>query len=170
MKKTCVYFCSTVLLFPCFMSLDSVGASENVNEISVEQKSNNMRDMLQEIDKNPNVNVEIDGDDFTITFTDSVVYKSVAETQGNPLMIAPMSNGVNKIQGAISSGNFKVYLSKNTLGAVKTFGIGALGKIIPGGVGWLLAGLTSVISADKTFNHGRVFVYQNYRYQYWYNQ
>ncbi|WP_440132561.1 hypothetical protein [Enterococcus faecium] len=94
----------------------------------------------------------------------------IREFQGIPVSKVPRSNGVNKIQGKISSGNFKIYLTKNTLNAIKTFGIGALGKIIPGGAGWLLSGLFAIISADSNFKHGRVFVYQNYRYQYWYNQ
>lgn len=168
-RKSWVYFC-LLLLFPCFINLSKVDASENVSEIKNEQHSNNIEELLKQAQQNPNVDVEVNGDDFLIIFTDADVYKSVRESQSIPVSRVFRANGVNKIQGKISSGNFKVYLTKNTLNAIKTFGIGALGKIIPGGAGWLLSGLFAIISADSNFKHGRVFVYQNYRYQYWYNQ
>lgn len=170
MKKTCVYFCSILLLFPCFISLSKVSAEENVNEVSVEQKSDEMREMLQEIDKNPNYNVEIDGDNFTITFSDAAVFESIADSQDIPVMIAPRSNGVNKIQGALTSGSFKIYLSKNVLTNLKSLGIGAIAKIIPGLPGYVIFAIAGVVTADKEFKHGRVFIYKNFRYQYWYNQ
>ncbi|MFS1133262.1 hypothetical protein [Enterococcus hirae] len=169
-RKIWVYFCSIVLLIPCFITLLNVDASENVLEIKDGKNSNKIAELLKQAQQNPNVDVEVIGDDFSITFTDADVYNSVKESQVIPVLKVPRSNGVNKIEGKISSGNFKVYLTKNTLNAIKTFGIGALGKIIPGGAGWLLSGLFTIISADSNFKHGRVFVYQNYRYQYWYNQ
>lgn len=147
-----------------------MSAVENISDIEIVKNTDKIKDLIKGAQENPNIEVEVNGDDFTITFYDTDVYNAIEEFQILPVTSFLRANGVNKIQGKITSGNFKVYLTKNTLNAIKTFGISALGKLIPGGAGWITASLLAIISADSNYKHGRVFVYQNYRYQYWYNQ
>lgn len=129
-----------------------------------------MQSILKEAEQNPYLVTEIDGDNFTITFTDADVYRAIGELQGIKIIRTPRANGVNKIEGNVVSGKFKVYITGNTLNAVKGVGGSALSFLLGGGLGFVASSIYNIARADNNFKHGRVFVYSGHKYQYWYYQ
>lgn len=155
-----------ILLALCTFSFLTYSLSLNVqaSDYTLERRQTNLRDYLEALKKNPNFDVEINGNDFTITFSDSALLSNDSEVQ------LYRSNGVNKISGNVLSGSFKVYLTGNALKLIKTTGSGAISSFLGGGLGFAASTIYNIISVESTFTHGRVFVFANYQFQYWYYQ
>lgn len=137
------------------------------------QNSVDMRETLESLKTNPNVQVSVSGDDFTITFSDSTLYSSAYSNNlinRNSRLVVPYSNGVKKITGNIASGKFKVYLTGNSLRLIKSTGASAISTYLGGGLGFFGSTIYNIITNEKDFSHGRVFVFANYQFQYWYYQ
>lgn len=171
-KISCISAISCLLLVNFAVPVQSVYATQSEVSISTESRieSDDLEEMLEEAKSSPYLDVQIDGDDFTITFTDADFNQASREAQGLPPGRVARANGVNKIQGKLTSGNFKVYLTANTLNAVKNIGGSALSFLLGGGWGFVASSIYNVVKADKNFKHGRVFVYKGFQYQYWYYQ
>ncbi|MGQ4038501.1 hypothetical protein [Streptococcus dysgalactiae] len=86
-----------ILLALCTFSLLTYSLSLNVqaSDYTLERRQTNLRDYLETLKKNPNFDVEINGNDFTITFSDSALLSNDSEVQ------LYRSNGVNKISGNV---------------------------------------------------------------------
>ena len=132
-------------------------------DVNSEMSSEDMIQMLKELEESGFGEVTIDGDSFTLEFSDS----ELAQKIGLP---SPRGVGRNGIQGKLTSGNFKIYLTKYSINTLRGLGIGSIGKFIPGLPGWLIQSLGTLIAAHGTVSHGRVYVYSGVRYQYYYNQ
>lgn len=160
---------SILLLGSTTFTSNSVYADNNSTP-SISKQGNNMDAMLEEAKNNPYLDLEIDGDNFTITFTDADVYKAVRESQGLPVTRIPRANGINAIKGKLSSGDFKVYITANTLNVLKGSGASAISYLLGGGYGFVGSTIYNLINSENNFKHGRVFVFKNYQHQYWYSQ
>lgn len=170
-KISCTIAIPFMLSIGLLTPIQNVYASQDSSDLSVENvETSNIKRLLSEAEANPYLDVQVNGDDFTITFTDADFYKASREFQGLPTNRIPRANGVNKIQGKLTSGNFKVYVTGKTLNAVKNLGAPALGFLLGGGWGFVASSIYSVTQAENNFQHGRVFVYQGFQYQYWYYQ
>ncbi len=95
---------------------------------------------------------------------------AIGAIQGYPYYTIARVNGVNKIQGKLTSGNFSVYLTANTLNTLKTTGVSGLAFLLGGGFGFAASTILNLISADRNFKHDRVFVFRGWVHQYWYYQ
>ncbi|OQO70678.1 hypothetical protein BH747_04555 [Enterococcus villorum] len=172
MKKYMTYFLVSMTLASVATPIVNVSATtgEADSFVSLKQQENELQLSLDELKKNPDVTVEVNGDDFTISFNDSTLYNVINSQQSFIFLKTPRAAGVTKIQGKLSSGNFKVYLSKNTLNAVQAVGGSAISWLLGGGWGFIGSSIYNIIRADRNFLHGRVFIYSGFRYQYWYYQ
>lgn len=124
-------------------------------------------------EKSDYYSVSIDGDNFIISLSDFGLYKMAKDNGINiPSSILSYKSraaGRTTIIGKISSGNYQIYIKAGHLSALKYAGFGLPGLFggLPGGVVSMIA---NIINGGSNFTHGRVFLYQGYRYQYWYYQ
>lgn len=171
MKKTNKFVLLIATIPLSFVAVTPINthAIETQNNFTEESKENNshisqkdLKELLKSAKENPNIHVETNGDDFTIVIPDSLL--------GNQSNTLTRAAGTSKVEGKISSGNFKVYLSKNALNAIRTGGASFVASFIPGFGGKLASFLAGVIASNSPYYHGRVFVYRNHAYQYWYYQ
>lgn len=171
MKKIKIFsFFLTFVMLLSIMSnigLTKAYAKEVYTDESINLDSDSLHDIINQTKNNGFGQLLVNGDDFTILFTDSELLQVLSEPINTNVF---RSNGTNGIQGNISSGNFKVFLSATTINAIRTIGIGTISKVIPGLPGWLISSLAAIIGANNAVKHGRVYVYKGFRYQYSYNQ
>lgn len=167
MKKSIVLIASLLTIGVSTVPSVTVLASEtDQTEISiVSQDSDQFLKELQDMQKNnPYVDVEINGDDFTLTFTDKDVYEA------NGLVYRQRAFGTNKVTGNWKTGNVNVYVSAGTLNTVRNIGGSALAFLVGGVGGFVINQIVSIANSNNNHKHGRVFVYQNFRFSYWYYQ
>jgi len=142
-------------------------AAETVAQSTVgtegELTSEELSSLIEQAKESNFGEVTTNGDTFEITFSDSEFSQALG-------LRSPRTAGRNGIQGKVSSGTFKVYLSSYSINAIRGVGVGAIAKFIPGLPGWLLGSLAGIIAANGAVKHGRVYVYSGFRYQYYYNQ
>lgn len=166
MKK--LFFVSLFFITLFFNSQNVFAEIKNDHSVST-------NDLVLLAKESPYCEVEIEEDFFTIYISDSEIIEelkkqgyNVALTSNNKRV--KRSAGVTKIEGKLSSGNFNVYLSKNMLNTLEKVGPKALSFLIGGGFGFVASVIYDIITADNGFTHGRVFVFKNYLYHYWYYQ
>ena len=167
MKKSILLFASLLALGTTVIPTATVLASEtNQTETSITpQGGEEFLEELQDMQaNNPYVDVEIDGDEFTLTFTDKDVYEA------NGLVYRQRAAGTNKVTGNWRTGNVRVYVSAGTLNAVRNIGGSALAFLIGNAGGFVLNQIINIANSNRNHKHGRVFVYQNFRFSYWYYQ
>ena len=150
-------------------------SSQNVFAEIKNDHSVSTNELVLPAKESPYCEVEIEEDFFTIYISDSEVIEELKKQGYNVELTSnnkrvKRSTGVTKIEGKLSSGNFKVYLSKNMLNTLEKVGPKALSFLLGGLAGFSASVIYDIISADSGFTHGRVFVFKNYLYHYWYYQ
>ncbi len=145
----------------------TIGSSAQAAEINTSITSNID---LEYYKNSPYFNVTTNGDDFEIVLTQSGLLQ-YCKDNNLPLPEVSMlrAAGTTAIRGSVLSGTFKVYISKSDLNFIANRGAPAVGLIL-GGLPYFVVGSIITYVAPGNYSHGRVFVYQNYNYQYWYYQ
>lgn len=167
MKKQIILFASLLALSTTVLPTATVLASETQSpEVSTVSQDNEqfLKELQDMQENNPYVDVEINGDEFTLTFTDKDVYEA------NGLIYRQRAAGTNKVTGNWKTGNVKVYVSAGTLNAVRNIGGSALGFLVGGVGGFVINQIVNIANSNKSHKHGRVFVYTSFRFSHWYYQ
>lgn len=167
MKKNLILFASLLALGTTTLP-SAVALASEADPTEMPAPSQEGEQLLHELqdmqENNPYVDVEINGDEFTLTFTDKDVYEA------NGLVYRQRAAGTNKVTGNWKTGNVNVYLSAGTLNAVRTIGPSAIAFLVGGAGGFVISQIVNIANSNKSHKHGRVFVYKNFRFSYWYYQ
>lgn len=151
-----------------FISTNQAVATEIINEPLQAEESTRylVEQMINQAQEDPYASVEIEGDNFTILYSEESLLNAV----NSPTIILSRANGINAIRGSLLSGNFSVYLTRNVLGTLQRTGASALSFLLGGGMGFVASTIYNLVIADQGFAHGRVFVFRGYYLHYWYYQ
>ncbi|CRH17541.1 hypothetical protein ACN6J9_13550 [Carnobacterium maltaromaticum] len=125
---------------------------------------------LEYYKNSPYFSVSSDGNNFEIELTRSGLIQ-YCKDNNLPLPAPDLARaaGTTKIVGSVFSGTFKIYIKKSDLNFLANRGGAGVSLIFGSLPGFVLSSIIAYI-APGNYSHGRVFVYQNYSYQYWYYQ